>query len=120
VLARDAVTQHVWIAGGDIDGGGFSETVLDGPATLPLAPTASLDRNGELRLVVADAGADLHWNRRRPGEAWAGWNALPRRAVRTRPAVVLLGDGRVEIYATAAPDRELLRSTELASWAPAP
>jgi hypothetical protein len=117
-FARDAVTQRVWIASGHVDGDAFSETVLDGPATLPFAPAAALDRNGELRLVVADAGAELHWNRRRPGEPWTGWNALPRQAVRSRPALLPLGDGRVGIYATAAPGRELVRATELASWAP--
>jgi len=116
VLARDALTQRIWIASGDVDSASFLETVLDGPATLTFTPTAALDRSGELRLVVADVSANLHENRRRPGEAWAGWNALPRQLVRSRPALLPLGDGRVGIYATAAPGRELVRASELASW----
>ena len=117
VFARDAVTQRIWIAGGDIDSAAFSETVLDGPAILPSAPTVALDQNGELRLVVAVADDNnLHWNRRRPGETWARWNALPRQTVRSRPALLALGDGRMGIYATATQGRELLRVSELASW----
>ncbi len=120
VFARDAVTQRIWVASGDVDADVFSETVLDGPATLTFAPAAIVDGNGELRLVVADAGGELHWNRRRPGKVWDGWNALPRQAVRYRPALLPLGDGRVGVYATAAPNRELVRATELAGWAASP
>ena len=72
-----------------------------------------------MRLVASD-GANLHWNRRRPGERWAGWNLLPRQGVWTRPALLPLGDGRVSIYANVGLGGELLRISELASWAATP
>ena len=89
--------------------------MLDGPITLAEAPTVTADRNGELRLVVTDGGS-VRWNRRRPGESWAGWNELPRQAVWSRPVLVALGDGRVSVYAVTGPGGELLRATELVSW----
>ena len=119
VFARDAVTRRVWAARLDLDSGAVSETVLDGPTTIASAPTAGFDRHGELRLVVTD-GTDLLWTRRRPGEAWIGWNRLPRQRVLSRPALLPIGDGRVSLYATAGPGGELLRITELASWAAQP
>ncbi len=119
VFARDALTERIWMASSDIESAVFSETVLDGLTMLEYAPAAALDGKGELRLVVVGAGNNLYWNRRRPAEPWAGWNALPRQRVRSRPALLPLGDGRVEIYATASRGWELLRVSELASWAAA-
>jgi hypothetical protein len=117
-FASDRATARIWTASVDLDAGLLSETVLDGPTTLE-APAAAFDSNGELRLVVND-GANLRWNRRRPGEPWAGWNMLPRQTVSSRPALLPLGDGRVGIYAIAGPGGELLRTSELASWAAVP
>lgn len=119
VFARDAVTRRVWVARLDFDSGAVSETVLDGPTTIPSAPTAGFDRNGELRLVVND-GTNLFWTRRRPGEPWIGWNQLPRQRVLAGPALLPFGDGRVSLYAIAGPGGELLRISELASWAAYP
>jgi hypothetical protein len=119
-FARDAVTERIWTANGDIESPVFSETVLDGPTILDSSPVAALDATGELRLVVVGAGHNLHGNRCRPGEAWEGWNALPRQRVRGRPALLPLGDGRMEIYATASRGRELVQVGELASWAAVP
>jgi hypothetical protein len=119
-FARDAATGTVWSAIGSIEDVEFVESVLGGPPVLHSAPAAVVSGNGELRIVVVGPWGDLHWNRRPPGEGWAGWNALPRKAVRFRPALLPLADGRWEVYASVLHGGRLFRARELARGAPPP
>jgi hypothetical protein len=115
-FARDTATGQVWSASGSIDDAEFSESVLDGPAVLLSAPAAVVSPNGELRLAVVGPWANLHWNRRRPPEPWAGWNAMPRKAVWFRPALLPLADARWGVYAVALSGGSLVRARELLGW----